>query len=440
MGSKYTTQASAGYNSSPPSDNGSQTASNLITWAGIKSKLADVLKTFSESINTALVAAFDYSVRQITTSDSTVAGDHMRTVEIASTVTTAVTVALGDASTMTNVYRVFVKNSSAVNQTISRAIGGDTIDGIARNLIIPPGACWLFQTNAAANGYLIVSEYRESEPDLCDGRLTLTTGVAVTTADVTAATTVYFTPFNGNRVSLYDGIRWRRYLFTEVSVAVPATTSTMYDLFLYDNAGTLTLDATAWTNDTARATALTTQDGVLVKTGATGRRYVGSFRTTGSSGQTEDSLIKRYLWNYYNRIRRAMQVVDTTNSWTYSTGAYQQANASAANQLDYVQGVSEDSLRAQVIGRAINSTATGRDCAVGIGVDSTTANSSLNHSQSATNAVAANILGQYVGYPGIGRHRLVWLEYGAGGGDTITWSGDLGGSVIQTGISGEVLG
>lgn len=154
MGSKYTTQASAGYNSSPPSDNGSQTASNLITWAGIKSKLADVLKTFGEAINTALVSAFDYSVRAITTSDSTVAGDHMRCVEIASTVTTAVTVALGDASTMTNVYRVFVKNSSAINQTVSRVTGGDTVDGAAANVILPPGAGAIFQTNNGANGYI----------------------------------------------------------------------------------------------------------------------------------------------------------------------------------------------------------------------------------------------------------------------------------------------
>lgn len=154
MGAKYSSQATSGYNASPPSDDGTQAASNLITWSGIKSKLADILKTFGEAINTALVSAFDYSVRQISTSDSTVASDHMRCVEIAPTVTTAVTVSLGDAATMTTVYRVFIKNSSAINQTVGRVTVGDTIDGTAANVTLAPGEGRIFQTNSTPNGYL----------------------------------------------------------------------------------------------------------------------------------------------------------------------------------------------------------------------------------------------------------------------------------------------
>lgn len=156
MGAKYITQGTSGYDSSPPSDDGSQTASNLITWAGIKSKLTTVLKTFAEAINTSLVNAFDYSVRSVTSGDNTVASDHMRCVEIASTVTTAITIALGDASTMTNVYRVFVKNSSALNQTLSRVTAGDTIDGVTANVTLAPKSGVIVQTNAAANGYVTV--------------------------------------------------------------------------------------------------------------------------------------------------------------------------------------------------------------------------------------------------------------------------------------------
>jgi hypothetical protein len=159
MGTKYTTTATSGYNSSAPADDGSQSAANLITWAGIKTKLADVLKTFAEAINTKLVSAFDYSVRQITGSDSTVAGDHMRCVEIAPNVSTAVTVSLGDAVTMTNIYRVFIKNSSPLNQTVGRVTSGDTIDGTAGNVTLPPGAGAVFQTIAAATGYVINSWY-----------------------------------------------------------------------------------------------------------------------------------------------------------------------------------------------------------------------------------------------------------------------------------------
>lgn len=159
MGAKYTTQTISGYNSSPPPDDGSQVASNLITWAAQKTKLADPIKTLAESENTALVSAFDYSVRQITASDNTVASDHMRCVEIAPTVTIAVTVSLGDAATMTNVYRVYIKNSSARNQTLGRVTGGDTIDGTAGNVTLTPGEGRIVQTNNAATGYVTVSKH-----------------------------------------------------------------------------------------------------------------------------------------------------------------------------------------------------------------------------------------------------------------------------------------
>src|SRR3990167_10501799 len=161
---------------------------------------------------------------------------------------------------------------------------------------------------------------------LFQARLTLTTVTPVTTADVTAATTVYLTPYKGSYIGLYDGTSWQAYTLTEISIAVPATTSTMYDLYVYDSSGTLTLEAVAWTNDTTRATALALQNGVYCKTGTLTKRYVGSFRTTGSSGQTEDSLAKRYVWNYYNRVVRQLRVIEATDTWAYSTNTIRQAN------------------------------------------------------------------------------------------------------------------
>lgn len=158
MGSKYTTLSSSGYNSSPPADDGSQTASNLITWSGIKSKLADPPKNLADAINTALVTAFDYSVRQISSSDNTVASDHMKCVEIAPTVTTAITVSLGDAATMTNNYRVFVKNSSARNETVGLVTAADTLDGTANGTFtLTPGAAMSFAVNQAATGYIALA-------------------------------------------------------------------------------------------------------------------------------------------------------------------------------------------------------------------------------------------------------------------------------------------
>jgi hypothetical protein len=272
------------------------------------------------------------------------------------------------------------------------------------------------------------------------GRLTLTTATPVTTGDVTAAETLYYTPFKGNTIALFDGTNWRQYTFTERSIDVPDATG-VQDVFIYDNAGTLTLELTAWTNDTTRATALTTQDGILVKTGALTRRYLGTFyATTAGNGQVEDSLAKRNVWNYYHRVVRPMKVVEATNTWEYSTGSFQQANASAANQLEYVQGVSEDSVSALVVGQALNSTSNARGVSVGIGVDSTTVSSALlHHRATVTDTLIDNTTAFYKGFPGVGRHLLVWLEKG-GGADTQTWHGDNSASGYeQTGIIGEVL-
>lgn len=279
---------------------------------------------------------------------------------------------------------------------------------------------------------------------VCFGRLTLTSGTPVTTADVTAATTVYFTPYKGNAVDVYDGsANWLRFTFSELSIAVPATTSTMYDVFLKNVSGTLTLSAVAWTNDTTRATALTTQNGVYVKTGDTASLYLGSFRTTGSSGQTEDSFAKRYVWNYYNRVIRPMRVVESTGTWNYTTDTYRQANGAAANQLDMVIGVSEDRVIAIVSARAGNTGAAGTaNIIAGIGLDSTSANSAqiLRNGVNLVTGVPQPAEAEYRGFPGVGRHTLVWLERSTAAGTT-TWAGTNGtATIIQMGISGELPG
>jgi len=277
-----------------------------------------------------------------------------------------------------------------------------------------------------------------------EGRLTLTTGTPVTTGDVTAATTLYFTPYLGNNLGLYDGTtNWTLFPFTQLSIAVPATTSQMYDVFVYNNAGTPTLELTAWSSDTSRATALTTQNGVYVKTGATTRRYLGSFRTTGVSGQTESSFAKRYVWNYYNRVPLPMRVLEATNSWNYSTNTYQQANAAATNQLDFVLGVAEVELMAQVVVVATSNGAN-QNTWVSIGIDSTTTPATGCLTQTSwTNNNGVQLIGPQAilrTYPAVGRHTAVWLEKATAAGGTTTWYGDNGADGTQSGITGSILG
>jgi hypothetical protein len=157
IGSKYTTIAVAGFNANPPADDGSQTEANKVTWAKIKTKLGDPLNTAIEAIDDALVEALDTAVSQVGSAYTTVASDHLQTIEVASTASSAVQVSLGDAATMGNGYTVRIKNSSSHLVTIGRATGGDTIDGVAFNRVLVSGQSATVIVNSGATGYLIVA-------------------------------------------------------------------------------------------------------------------------------------------------------------------------------------------------------------------------------------------------------------------------------------------
>lgn len=274
---------------------------------------------------------------------------------------------------------------------------------------------------------------------ICCGRLTLTPGVAVTVTDVTAATTLYFTPFRGNLIALHDGDHWQVRAFAELSLVLGGIdANTNWDVFAALTAtGAITLEGVAWTGSTTRAVALTTLDGVLVKSSDTTRRYLGTFRTTAVPGQIEDSVTKRYLWNYYNRVPRRLRVVEATASWTYTTPTTRQANNSASNQVALVTGVAENHLELTVQALASNTSA-GVTVAVAIGEDSLTTGVTGMVRNVATTAVAPATSApraEIRRVPSIGHHIYAWLEYSSAVGTT-TWYGQA----LETGMLGSVEG
>lgn len=178
---------------------------------------------------------------------------------------------------------------------------------------------------------------------VCGGRLTLETGVPVSTADQAAKTTVYFTPYLGDRIALRVSGDWIQTEFAEVSVAVPSTTVTPFDIFGYYSGGALAIETLDWTDDANRATGLTLVNGVLTKTGNATRRYLGTGRTTDQSGECEDSEAVRFLWNYYNRLLRAGYRTETTQH-TYGTNTSRAWRGDSDNKVDFVLGVLEEKI------------------------------------------------------------------------------------------------
>lgn len=178
------------------------------------------------------------------------------------------------------------------------------------------------------------------------GRLTLTSGIPVTTSDVTAATTIYYTPYNGDKISLSDGTNWATYTFTERSLLLSGLTANRnYDVFLYNNNGTLTLESLVWnslSDSNTRTTGIVlTSGGVYTKSGDATRRYLGTFRTTGTTGQTEDSMAKRFVWNANNAVDRAIFKSNTVTHQPLNgtTAGWRDWNADSTARVEFVFGL-----------------------------------------------------------------------------------------------------
>jgi hypothetical protein len=362
------------------------------------------------------------------------------------------------------------------------------------------------------------------------GRLTIVSGNPVPSVDVTGAATIYFTPYKGNVVELYNGSGWYPYVFAELSQTLADATKSPaaavadrnYDLFVWldgvtlrctrgpvwrnggqvitgaTNAGPIVITANAhglsngdiatvsnvkgntaangvWTvaNVTANTFELQGSVGngaytagtgsfaargvganttelelfegryvnkVAITNGAAARRglYVGTIRTAAGGATVSDSLTTRHVWNMFNRVLRQLRVVDTTDSWTYALSTFRQANNSTANQFDLVRGLDEDSVSAHVTCSALNSTATARNCEVGIGINTVTISSAINHIGYCSNGQQGPLFAHWTGNPGLGRNYVAWLEV-TDALDTKTFYGDGGGTAIQSGMVGATL-
>lgn len=275
----------------------------------------------------------------------------------------------------------------------------------------------------------------------CAGRLTASSTLPVTTADTTSAT-LYFLPHNGNKIPLYDGSTWVLHTLGSSGISLDAsalTHSQVYDIFVYDSGGTLTLDATAWSDHGAgtgaRVTALATQDGVLVKTGALTRRYIGTVRTVNDTGsKVRDALGFRLIWNAQNRVAVRDWDDETTDSWTVSAtnGTWGGVNSTTALpwRHQFVVGLDTPVLaRAQFRGKnsadripglsvALNGTAPSRTSSTMAAVDQNTA------------SLEAVLIAEFNGLAPAGYGYLQGVETtNNSAGTTPTAYGDNGGTV-----------
>lgn len=363
-----------------------------------------------------------------------------------------------------------------------------------------------------------------SLPSICCGRLTPTVSTPYAHS-TTGQDTLYWEPYLGNLMALYDGTRWGLYSMTNrqigltqtlsctgssgsttltpttvpsrlvagmkvsgvniragstvvsttsTTITLSATTTgvvsgnitfkcpanTNYDIFgVVDNSTLALRFSNPWTNDTTRADALTTLNGIDVNSAviASGQaqaiaancgRYLGTVRVSATDGFVDFSKGGissqlggfRGVWNRYNQVPLEMLVIDTTDTWPYITHTWRLANGltQPANCCRYVTGDASTRVFAKVGHHAILVSNGTHAVGAGIGIDSSIAYS--GQAQNAYNNGASTLLfpigGEYVGEPGLGYHYLSWLEIGETG---TTFCGDNGGD-LQSGLNAWFMG
>ena len=215
------------------------------------------------------------------------------------------------------------------------------------------------------------------------GRLTLSSTAPVITSDLTAQATIYYLPYNGCIVPIYDGTQFNYLALgsSGISLALDSNSihsgyqasGSLFDVFVYNNSGTLTLGTgPAWSSSTSRGTgAGTTQisqvngiwtnavsitlrtgsaSGSTAAVGANQATYLGTMYAT-ANGQTGISCTPSAaaggsnnivgLWNAYNRVPLASISRDSNNNWTYGTVTWREADNSASNRVSWVDGLGQ---------------------------------------------------------------------------------------------------
>lgn len=285
------------------------------------------------------------------------------------------------------------------------------------------------------------------------GYLTLTSGTPIINADVIATNAVFYTPYLGNTVPVYNGSSFVPLIFSELTLTLSSSqaASTLYDVFVFSNSGVLTLvTGPAWNSSTAGScsrgtgagtTQLSRLNGLWVNTvQITGRNaantfsvpasqgtYLGSIFVDATPGQVTNHVSygqsrKWGVWNAYNRNRIQLKAGDGTASWTYATATTRAANASSANSFTVFSGLPEENYDLAVTNWISASLASTQQSAaqVGVGFNSITVMSGqigqISFSNQTTQPVAYSgyVRGNYLVPPSLGINTITALENGLG--------------------------
>jgi hypothetical protein len=293
------------------------------------------------------------------------------------------------------------------------------------------------------------------------GRLTLQSQTPVMSSDAVSQSLVYYTPYNGNLVPVWNGTLYINQPFSELSLTLTSNhlAATAYDVFAFMDGSTLRIGTgPSWANSGAgtssrgsgpATTALARLNGILVNAAsitvrngastysvdATKGTYLGSLLIDSSGAGTVTANFsygqarKFGVWNYYNRVPISL-LAGNPGDWPYNTPSFSPANATLNNSVQTFQGVAEDTIiitYSQAAAAAAGMLLT----QIGIGWNNTTSPSGFLGrfvQPSGSGGVNNNMYAQFTAQPSLGLNAAYMLIYGNA---TVMWSGNQNFCLMQ---------
>lgn len=180
-------------------------------------------------------------------------------------------------------------------------------------------------------------------PSTNDFRLTLESGVPVSTSDQTAKATLYLTPFKGNKIGLYSGSAWSLLSSAEVSVSLAAIAANkVYDVFALQTAGVLSPELLVWLGSVGNTTATNNPAAgasVAINVPDTTGLAIGQNVVVSDATYQETCVVESFVAN------TSITVVTLVNNYTAPSVAFRPVPATAVVRQDGVLVKSGDATR-----------------------------------------------------------------------------------------------
>lgn len=350
---------------------------------------------------------------------------------------------------------------SAGSATVPASVYWDTTNNILY-------VCTTTGTAATAVWTAVNASTAASVVPAPQGYLTPSSGVPIIPSDVVSATSIFYTPYVGNLVPIYNGSSFNPTVFSELQLTLVAAhaASNIYDVFVFNNSGVPTVvTGPSWSAGTggsitpgssvrgtgAGGTSLSRINGLNTNavqiTGRNGSTtftinanlatYVGTIFMDTTNGQVTchrsvGQSRKWGIWNAFNRATITLSVTDPTANWNNVSASIRQSNGGATNTLTVLQGLTEEIMDCQFsqtmqltpnIASSLTQFVTN-----GIGINATTgftgmtgivgANSN-NSSPSATSTVVGTATAKTSQMAGLGLTSVNACEQGNSGGSVV---------------------